>query len=337
MFGIELTDYDKKIYYEEIADFIPDKIIDAHAHVWLPGMKRSKPKGSAAWTAKVAPDMTYEDLVQTQSDLYPGKSVTSVIMGSPTCFLDKVNAYVTEIMQKHSLPCLYCTNYNTTKEEILNAMAKGYIGIKPYLANCAPYIPANEVRIFDFLPHEHLELMNEIGGVVMLHVPRPQRLKDPVNLAQMVEIDERYPNAKVIIAHIGRAYVYDDIGDAFDVVKNTKNLYYDFSANVYGYAMERLIDAVGTKRIMFGSDMPYAKMRMYRIDDGGKYVNVVPRGLYGDVSADPHMRETDEENITTFIYEELLALKGAAKKLGLTKDEVADLMYNTAAECYGIK
>ena len=337
MFGIELTDYDKKIYYEEIADFIPDKIIDAHAHVWLPGMKRSKPKGSAAWTAKVAPDMTYEDLVQTQTDLYPGKSVTSVIMGSPTCFLDKVNAYVTEIMQKHSLPCLYCTNYNTTKEEILDAMAKGYIGIKPYLANCAPYIPANEVRIFDFLPHEHLELMNEIGGVVMLHVPRPQRLKDPVNLAQMVEIDERYPNAKVIIAHIGRAYVYDDIGDAFDVVKNTKNLYYDFSANVYGYAMERLIDAVGTKRIMFGSDMPYAKMRMYRIDDGGKYVNVVPRGLYGDVSADPHMRETDEENITTFIYEELLALKGAAEKLGLTKDEVADLMYNTAAECYGIK
>ena len=88
---------------------------------------------------------------------------------------------------------------------------------------------------------------------------------------------------------------------------------------------------------MFGSDMPYAKMRMYRIDDGGKYVNVVPRGLYGDVSADPHMRETDEENLTTFIYEELLALKGAAEKLGLTKDEVADLMYNTAAECYGIK
>jgi hypothetical protein len=337
MFGIELTDYDKKIYEEELADFLPDKIIDAHTHVWLPGMKRSKPKGSAAWTAKVAPDMTYEDLVQTQTDLYPGKSVTSVIMGSPTCFLDKVNAYVTEIMQKHSLPCLYCTNYNTTKEEILDAMAKGYIGIKPYLANCAPYIPANEVRIFDFLPHEHLELMNEIGGVVMLHVPRPQRLKDPVNLAQMVEIDERYPNAKVIIAHIGRAYVYDDIGDAFDVVKNTKNLYYDFSANVYGYAMERLIDAVGTKRIMFGSDMPYAKMRMYRIDDGGKYVNVVPRGLYGDVSADPHMRETDEENLTTFIYEELLALKGAAEKLGLTKDEVADLMYNTAAECYGIK
>jgi hypothetical protein len=240
-------------------------------------------------------------------------------------------------MQKHSLPCLYCTNYNPTKEEILDAMAKGYIGIKPDLANCAPYIPANEVRIFDFLPHEHLELMNEIGGVVMLHVPRPQRLKDPVNLAQMVEIDERYPNAKVIIAHIGRAYVYDDIGDAFDVVKNTKNLYYDFSANVYGYAMERLIDAVGTKRIMFGSDMPYTKMRMYRIDDGGKYVNVVPRGLYGDVSADPHMRETDEENLTTFIYEELLALKGAAEKLGLTKDEVADLMYNTAAECYGIK
>ena len=116
-------------------------------------MKRSKPKGSAAWTAKVAPDITYEDLVQTQTDLYPGKSVTSVIMGSPTCYLDAVNGYVTDLIKTKGAQGLYCTSYKTTKREIVNAMAQGYLGIKPYLANCAPYIPASEIRIFDFLPH----------------------------------------------------------------------------------------------------------------------------------------------------------------------------------------
>ena len=340
MFGVQLTDYDKKVYEEKLADFLPDLMIDAHAHVWLDGMKRKNPeerKGCVNWTNMVAPSMSYEDIYETNRTLFPGKSVIPVLMGSPTCYLDLVNDYVTGIVKRKSEACLYCTSYNTSKRQILNAMANGYIGIKPYQANCAPYIPANEIRIFDFLPHEHLELMNELGGVVILHIPRAMRLKDPVNLAQIAEIDERYPYAKVVIAHVGRAYVYEDIGDAFDVIKKTKNLYYDFSANVYDYAMEKLLEAVGPKRVLFGSDMPYTKMRMYRINDGGRYVNVVPRGLYGDVSGDSHMRETDETDITLFIYEELLAFRRAAEKLGLTKEDVNDVMFENAANFFGIR
>lgn len=339
MFGIQLTDYDKKVYEEKLADFLPDRIIDAHSHVWLPGMKRVKPserKGCVNWTMMVAPDMTYEDMCETNRILFPGKTVRPIIMGSPTCYLDKVNAYVTEVMKMHGETCLYCTNYDTSEEEILRAMATGYVGIKPYLANCIPYIPASEVRIYDFLTPEHLDLMNKVHGIVTLHIPRAMRLKDPVNLAQMMEIDEKYPNAKVIIAHIGRAYVKEDIGDAFEVLKNSKNLYFDISANVYDVAMEKLIEAVGTKRVLYGTDMPYTKMRMYRIDDNGNYVNVVPRGLYGDVSSDKHMRESDETKITTFIYEELLALRRTAEKLGLSREDINDIMYANAARYFGI-
>ena len=49
----------------------------------------------------------------------------------------------------------------------------------------------------------------------MLHISRPARLKDPVNLAQLLEIEEKYPNVKLIVAHIGRAYTPEDIGDAY--------------------------------------------------------------------------------------------------------------------------
>ena len=338
MFGIQLTDYDKRVYEEKLADFLPDRIIDAHAHVWLQGMKRDQEdrKGCVSWTNLVAPDMSYEDIYETNRTLFPGKVVKPVLMGSPTCYLGMVNEYVGNIIKRKGEACLYCTSYDTSKSQILKAMAQGYIGIKPYLANCAPYIPANEIRIFDFLPHEHLEIMNDIGGVVILHIPRAMRLKDPVNLAQIAEIDERYPNAKVVIAHVGRAYVYEDIGNAFDVIKKTKNLYYDFSANVYDYAMEKLIEAVGPKRVIYGSDMPYTKMRMYRINEGGKYINVVPRGMYGDVSGDSHMRESDEKDITLFIYEELLAFRRAAERLGLTKEDVNDIMYENASYYFGI-
>ena len=75
---------------------------------------------------------------------------------------------------------------------------------------------------------------------------------------------------------------------------------------------------------------------MYRIDDGGKYVNVVPRGLYGGVDTDPHMRESDEKNITTFMYEELLALRATAEKLGLSHDDIERVMHSNASRFFGI-
>ena len=175
-----------------------------------------------------------------------------------------------------------------------------------------------------------LELMNELGGTVMLHIARNGRLKDPVNLAQMMEIDEKYPNAKVIIAHIGRAYSPEDIGNAFDILKNSKHLTFDFTANTLDVAMIECIKAVGTKRVMFGSDMPITKMRMYRVSENGNYINVVPRGLYGDVSSDPHMRETDEKDVTFMIYEQILALKRVAIDMKLSDKQIEDIMFLNA-------
>lgn len=233
---------------------------------------------------------------------------------------------------------LYCTNYDTPVDELRRALTTGgFCGIKPYQNNSPSYIPANEMRIFDFLTPEHLEVVNELKAIVMLHIPRSKRLRDPVNLVQMMEIEKRYPDAKVIIAHIGRAYSPEDIGDAFELIKTTKNLMFDFCANTLDVAMVECVKAVGPGRVMFGSDMPITKMRMYRITENGRYVNVVPRGMYGDVSDDPHMRETDETDITTFMYEEILAFKRCAETLGLTRSEIEDVFYKNAARLFGIK
>ena len=92
---------------------------------------------------------------------------------------------------------------------------------------------------------------------------------------------------------------------------------FDFTANTLDQAMAACLEAVGPKRLLFGSDLPIVKMRMYRTTENGFYYNHVPRGLYGDVSGDPHMVETDEKNITNFLYEELLAFKRAQRRSGL--------------------
>lgn len=340
MFGVEITDYDKKVYEEQLKDFLPDNIVDMHLHMWEPDSKPDYDyleKGMQNWPEIVAPDFTYEDLELSYRQMFPDKNVKQVLMTDPAAYLDDQNAYVLRKAKENNLPALYCTTYKTTKDEIRKAIADGFCGIKPYLNNCPEYLPPNEVRIYDFLTPEHLEVCNELGAVIILHIPRSKRLADPVNLAQMAEIDEKYPNAKVIIAHIGRAYCDEDFGDGFEVLSKTKNLYVEFTANTHANAMVEAIKAVGVKRFMFGSDMPITKMRMYRITENGNYVNVVPRGMYGDVSNDSHMRETDETDITSFMYEELLAFKEAATRLNLSKQDVEDIMCNNACRLFGVE
>ena len=341
MFGVNVTDYDRQVYEEELRDFLPDTIIDVHVHIYKQEMQRHSAadrKGCVNWPHMVAPDLTIEDMKQSYLQMFPGKNVRAVIMGMPSCRLPEVNEYVLGCSKQEGLPALYCTNWDTPADEIRAAMKAGFYGIKPYLNNSPSYIPANEVRIFDFLTHEHLKVMDELGGIVMLHIPRSLRLRDPVNLAQMMEIEEKYPNAKIIIAHIGRAYVPGDIGDAFETLKHTKNMKFDFTANTLTLAMVKCIEAVGTKRLMFGSDMPITKMRMYRICEDNHYVNVVPRGAYGDVSGDPNMKEVDDaSHMTTFMYEELRAFKRCAEELKLSREDVCDILCNNTARLFNMK
>lgn len=339
MFGFEPTAYDRKVYEEQLKDFLPENIIDAHIHLWTPecreGYKRST--NLVTWTEVVAPDCTYEDLMASYKAMFPDKNVKAVLMTTPTAHLNIGNPYALEHAKKNNLPALYCIKPETSLDEIRQAFKDGFCGVKPYLNYAPAYIPRKEIRIYDFITPEQLELMNELGGFVMLHISRDGRLNDPLNIHQLMEIDEKYPNAKVIVAHIGRSYTPESLGDAFETLKHSKNLYFDFTATTYEPAITACIEAVGTKRIMFGSDMPITKMRMYRIVENGIYINVVPRGLYGDVSYDPNMRESDEKDITIFMYEELLAFKKSAEKLGLTKEDVADIMCNNAARLFNIE
>ena len=167
----------------------------------------------------------------------------------------------------------------------------------------------------------------------MLHIPRDGRLKDPVNLAQIMEIKKEFPYVKLIIAHIGRAYVASDVGNAFEVLDQAPDLMYDFCANSCEFAITEVLKHAGPKHVMFGTDMPILRMRCRRIEENGTYINLVPPGLYGDPKQDRHLREVSEEEakeITFFAYEELLAFKRACRTLGLTKQDVEDIMHNNA-------
>ena len=330
---ITLTDYDRKVYEKELKGFLPSEFIDCHVHAWKDEFPRyGSSNGGSTWVRKLAQELLVEDLEYIYNQLFPDKIVTPLVFGSCGRNIELNNAYICESTEKLGYPKLFRTDYAMSSDYLEEYVNKGgFFGLKPYLANCPPYIPSNEIRIYDFLPKEHLEVANKFGWIVMLHIPRSKRLRDEVNLAQIMEIEENYPNIKLIVAHIGRAYSKQDIGDAFSLLKNTKNLVFDFTANVCDYAIKACIEAVGSKRLLFGSDLHISFMRMYRIvDENGVYKNVVPRGLYGDVSGDPHMLESDEKDITIMMYEQIRALKRVATELKLRDTQIEDIMFNNS-------
>jgi len=211
----------------------------------------------------------------------------------------------------------------------------GFHGIKVYLTFAPPQIQPADIRIFDFLTREHLEVMDALHGIVMLHIARPLRLRDPYNVADLLEIERDFPHVRLIVAHIGRAYCRCDVGDALEVLSETKNMRFDFSANTNAWVMEQALRAVGPERLLFGSDLPITRMRMRRIERDGHYVNLVPHGMYGDVSNDPNMDELDgaeAEALSFFLYEELYAFRQAAEALGLSRDDVRRVLYANANE-----
>ena len=331
-----ITDYDKQVFREELYDFLPDKIVDSHSHVFLPEHERVGVKGK--WVNKVFCEASIEETIARYNALFGDKKVTPVIFGTPSGLVEQSNQYVAKVSKKTGFPALFMSRYGDSSEYIEEQVIKGgFQGLKPYLYNCNPNVNGANADIFDFLPEEHLKISDKHGWKVVLHISKPERLKHENNVKQLLEIEQKYPNVKLIVAHIGRAYCEEDLGNSLEILSsNTKNMLFDFSANTNSFVIEKCIKLFGTKRVLFGTDMPIARMRMYRICENGNYVNVVPRGMYGDVSSDPHMRETDEKNVTNFCYEILRAFKTASKNLSLTKSDIDNVMWKNASVLYGI-
>lgn len=337
----EVKEVDRRFYAERLAAFLPDRIIDIHTHVWRaedqPPQPPARDKRAVSWPSLVAAVNPIENLLETYRLMLPGKTVTPLIFsGLPAGGnLHRINAYIARCARTHRLPALIFSD-PAWSAEVLERRVKagGFLGAKSYLSMAPSYLPRQEIRITDFFPPHQLEVHDRNGWMVMLHIPRDGRLKDPVNLAQLVEIDKQYRRLKLVVAHVGRAYCDEDVGQAFEVLSGTRRLVFDFCANTNAHVFEMALRAVGPRRLLFGTDLPITRMRMDRVTRDGHYVNRVPRGLYGDVSGDPNMEAVsgpEADRLTFFMYEEIDAFRRAAERVKLSRRDVADVFAGNAA------
>lgn len=345
---LDVKPYDKQYYEEILKPFLPEKFIDCHTHVWLMEHDPNKTlrSGTQNWPGLVAKENSIEDLLETNRLLFPDNKVVSVLYGDCAVSIDRkaVNSYVAEKAIDNGFPALYLCHPNTPPEELERIILENPVfkGIKVYLQFAPDYIPADEIRIYDFLTKEHLAVCDKHGWVVQLHIARPKRLADPVNYIQLLEIEQKYPNIKLIVAHLGRAYANEDVGDALEYLKNTEKTVWDFTANTNDWVMEQVLERFGSDRFIYGSDFPIFRMKSRRTVENGVYINEIPQGQfpYEAIRGDSHMREIpypEAEKITFFIYEEMNACRLACQRMGLGKEDVEKIFWSNSARIFGVK
>jgi predicted TIM-barrel fold metal-dependent hydrolase len=204
------------------------------------------------------------------------------------------------------------------------------VGYKPYL-NFVDWKPAGDIEIFDMLTDEQMRFADEKGLIITLHIPRAGRLTDPVNQRQMVEICREYPNAKIVFAHIGRAYYMSNVVGGLAGIAECPNAYIDTAMVNHEGILEYAFNNFPRERILFGSDAPIALLK-------GKSVEI--NNQYAYLMAEDYRIGTaiyDSENavvFTTFFYEQLRGVKRAAERAGLSKREIRGIFHDNAMNLF---
>jgi len=331
------TDVDRAFWAEHLEGWLPKRIIDAHMHVSNAAL-RKEPMTEAMrrqfWVNEVADSMDAPTARRCMETVWPGREVTCVALGPPSLAFDveASNEYVrTECLASgwHALSVLIP---QWTAERVDEELARpGVLGLKPYysLIGRDPNTRDRyqEASIYEFLPHHVLEVADERGAWITLHVPKADRLPHPDNIREVKEIRERYPNIVLVIAHLGRCYTEPHAREGLPPLLDDPGLYFDISAVLNPDVLRLAFELFGPERLLYGTDNPVFYMRGRRQWKGRRYIN---RTNYPFFFNKEREAPEVEARYTLYMYEALRAIKGVCEDLGLERDAVRAVFHDNA-------
>ena len=316
-----------KIWNEELDGFVPERVLDFHVHVFnaetLPVGETFSPGGHEI--ARYSLDDLRVDLAQ----MYPGRETYAVCFGSPHTEYDRLenNRYVAaECDGKRFFPFRLVDPREQADAVRRDVEANGFLGLKPYLNYVGKEDP-NEVEIHEMLPDEIMRVADELGLIVMLHIPRKERLADPLNRKQILQLCNAWPNARIVLAHIGRAYYLRNVVGNLDALSDLPNLYIDLAMLNNQEVLEHAFGIFDAERILYGTDIPIALAPGKSVEINDQYTYVTPVPWHLSIS-DDHGKIV----FTSFLYEELRAIKKAVGRLGLGRDFVEGIFYDNGVK-----
>jgi hypothetical protein len=319
-------DYNRRIFDEELDEFLPEKIFDAHVHLAGPGcIPEEKPFSCGGVPVT---NYTYENLACDLAMAFPGRETAALCFGFPDPAYDTVasNRYVGNGADfRRFFPLRLLDPLRDTAESVSADLDRfGFLGLKPYPDYARPGdIPNAEIP--EMLPDWAMELAHERQLLVVLHIPRPSRLEDPLNRRHIGELCSRWPRAKIILAHAGRAYYLRGIIGLLEELRHLPNLYFDVAMMQHWEVLAYLFREIATDQLLFGSDIPIGLAQGKAVEINHQYSYVTPRP-WSIALCDDRGRM----RFTSFLNEELRAIRQASEAARLSRSAIAALFHDNA-------
>lgn len=322
----ELRDYDREFFDKELNAFIPDRIFDAHAHLYRVsdwGFNHATDHGPSV--------VTMEEFKRQIEWLTPGRHTAGLFFG--VAFHDgfrDANEFVAAEVSRdpESFGEMLVSPYQDPEEMRQEGRRLGFRGIKVYHLFLHEK-PTWNADIRQFLIDDHVRIANEEGWSITLHMMKERALADPENQQAIADYCTRYPNIRMILAHAGRGFNVHHTIEGIHALRGLDNCWFDVSAVTEGGAFEAIVETMGHTRLLWGSDFPISHLRGRCVAVGDQFL-----WLYEDTIAWDRVMPYAVQPLLIGM-ESLRALKRAAVRLKLSDRQIEDIFYGNAAQLFG--
>jgi predicted TIM-barrel fold metal-dependent hydrolase len=323
-----IRDEDREFFAREVDTFLPDRIFDAHCHLY-----RTADFGEAVppLAASGPPIAGWKCFIEHMEAITPQRRYSALAFPFPVRGLDAeaANDFVAAEAAAHRacIPQMLVTPW-MDPEFIRSAVRRhGFVGLKCY--HCfSPVSPTFESQIEDFLPESQVRVAHEEGLSITLHMVRRQALADPANQSDLRRLSVRYPNARWILAHAARGFNVHHTISGIESLRGLTNMWFDTSAVTEAGAFEAIVRVFGYERLLYGADFPVTHIRGRCVAIGDSFLwldetNTRFEAAYGPIRP------------VLVLLESLRALRLAMWNLAAHDRDIERVFWRNAADLYG--
>jgi predicted TIM-barrel fold metal-dependent hydrolase len=142
--------------------------------------------------------------------------------------------------------------------EIEMLIRKGFSGLKPYPELYPRF--RRKINVDLYLTENMLKVSERFGVPVILHSV-PDASTSP-STQKIINAAIKYPKANIILAHMGRGRNSQKALILCNAIKNYKNIFVSTSVTTDPKVFEIALKSLGPRRVMFGTDFPWALLEI---------------------------------------------------------------------------
>lgn len=321
----DLQDVDREFFARELDSFLPDRIYDAHAHIW-------KQDWASFTLGNDKIDVGLAEYDQAIAAIHGGRPTETLLLSFATADrrdqLPAANAWLADqIRDRPACRGHFFVTPQDDPEWVRQEVKRlGLHGLKCY-HTFADSRPTWEASIPEYLPEPLVAVAGEEGWTITLHMVKSRAVADPDNLHWIRHYCQTYPGMQLILAHSARGFQPAHNLEGLGQLKGLDNLWFDTSANCEPMAHQAILRLIGPDRLMYGSDLPVSHLRGRSLGAADSFL-----WIYED---SPVWAEHHSSLQPVLIgLEHLRSVKWACWAERLTDAQVEDVFWNNAARLF---